>query len=208
MMNKHDVRIDRTKLHPQLDHKLARLLAKCTEKGIYLIITEGFRTVADQDALYAKGRTTKGSIVTNARGSSYSSQHQWGIAFDIAINDKNLLYDLTIIKKVGKLAKKVGLGWGGDWTSFKDYPHFYLKRWGSTTSKLKQKYGTFNAFKATWKTTVDKKDGLVLWKDVSKTKKILKIPDKQKVEVFYKKLWYAKVRYGGQVGYVKKKYLK
>lgn len=208
MMNKHDVRIDRTKLHPQLDHKLTRLLAKCAEKGIYLIITEGFRTVADQDALYAKGRTTKGSIVTNARGSSYSSQHQWGIAFDIAINDKKLLYDLTTIKKVGKLAKKVGLGWGGDWTSFKDYPHFYLKRWGSTTSKLKQKYGTFNAFKATWKAAVNKSDGLVLWKDVSKTKKILKIPDKQNVEVFYKKLWYAKVRYGGQVGYVKKKYLK
>ena len=39
-------------------------------------------TNAEQDALYAKGRTKPGNIVTNAKGSSYRSQHQWGIAFD------------------------------------------------------------------------------------------------------------------------------
>ena len=29
-----------------------------------------------------RGRTKPGNIVTNAKGSSYRSQHQWGIAFD------------------------------------------------------------------------------------------------------------------------------
>ena len=93
MTKKHDIRVDRKKLHPWLDHKLGLLLRGCAREGIYLIITEGFRTKKYQDALYAKGRTKPGNIVTNARGSSYSSQHMWGVAFDIAINDGKRLYD-------------------------------------------------------------------------------------------------------------------
>lgn len=76
------------------------------EKGIYLIITEGFRSKEYQDSLYAKGRTKPGKIVTNAKGSTYSSQHMWGIAFDIAINDSKLLYDTATIKKVAVIAKR------------------------------------------------------------------------------------------------------
>ena len=136
MAKKHDIRIDRTKLHPWLDYKLECLLEKCAKKGIYLIITEGFRTKEYQDKLYAKGRTAPGSIVTNAKGSTYSSQHMWGVAFDIAINDSRKLYDVSTIKKVAKIAKNIGLGWGGDWTSIVDLPHFYLKKWGSTTTKF------------------------------------------------------------------------
>ena len=75
MKKEHDVRIDRTKLHPWLDYKLTVLLKKCAKKKIYLIITEGFRTKKYQDQLYAKGRTKPGKVVTNAKGSTYSSQH-------------------------------------------------------------------------------------------------------------------------------------
>mgnify|MGYP000792362844 CR=1 FL=1 len=49
MKKEHDVRIDRTKLHPWLDYKLTVLLKKCAKKKIYLIITEGFRTKEHQD---------------------------------------------------------------------------------------------------------------------------------------------------------------
>lgn len=73
MKKEHDIRIDRTKLHPLLDYRLETLLKKCAKKGIYLIITEGFRTKEYQDVLYAKGRTKPGKIVTNAKGSTYSS---------------------------------------------------------------------------------------------------------------------------------------
>ena len=52
------------------------------------------------------------------------------------------------------------------------------------------------------------KEGLILWKDVLKTKKILRIPNRERVQVLYKKLWYAKVKYDGKVGFVNKKYLK
>lgn len=209
MMKKtHDIRIDRKLLHPQLDVKLDRMLKKCADAGIYLIITEGFRTVKYQDSLYAKGRTVPGKIVTNARGNSYSSQHQWGIAFDIAINDPAKLYDTAMIKKAAAIGKKVGLSWGGDWKSIVDTPHFYLGTWGSTTQVLKSKYGTPDTFKKTWTAAVTRTKGLNLYNDKAKLTKLITIPCKSKVDVLYtSKLWYAKVRYKGLVGYVRKKYI-
>lgn len=206
MNTEHDVRIDVTKLHPQLQYKLKRMLAKCEKKGLYLIITQGYRSVAEQDALYARGRTAPGSVVTNARGISYSSQHQWGIAFDIAINDKHKTYDAALIKKAADIGKSVGLGWGGDWVSFKDTPHFYLKKWGSTTIDLKIEYGTVDEFKKKWIAHVDK-DTLNLYKGIDKEKIILKLHKYEKVDVLYKRLWYAKVNYKGTIGYCRKKYL-
>ena len=142
---------DITQLHPRLQEKIAQLKDLCAKEGLALGIAECFRTVAEQDALYAKGRTTAGSIVTNAKGSSYQSQHQWGIAFDFFKNVKGHEYDdASFFSRVGALAKSIGLGWGGDWTSFVDRPHLYLPDWGSTTTKLKNQYGTFEKFKATW----------------------------------------------------------
>ena len=208
MKKEHDIRIDRTKLHPWLDYRMGILLKKCAKKGIYLIITEGFRSKEYQDLLYAKGRTKPGKIVTNAKGSTYSSQHMWGIAFDIAINDSKLLYDTATIKKVAKIAKKIGLGWGGDWTSIVDTPHFYLTKWGSTTSKLKAAYGTPDAFRKTWKKKVKREKGLLLWKAKTKlTGSYLRIPNGATVEVLYTKGWCTKVRYKGKVGYVNKKFV-
>lgn len=215
-MSKHDIRIDRRKLHPWLNYKLTLLLKKCAKKGIYLIITEGFRSKEYQDELYAKGRTAPGKIVTGAKGSFYASQHQWGIAFDVALrydvdgdgSVKDDVYNLKGIKDVAKIAKKIGLSWGGDWKGFQDTPHFYLKKWGDTTSKLKSLYGTPDTFKKTWvKKVKGTKKGLNIW-NKSKTKVLKKkVPNGTKINVMYSKLWYAKVEYNGVVGYMKKKYL-
>lgn len=145
---------DIKQLHPRLQEKVEKLKDLCAKEGLALGIGECFRTVAEQDALYAQGRTKAGSIVTNAKGSSYSSQHQWGIAFDFFKNVKGHEFDdSAFFARVGALAKSIGLGWGGDWTSFVDKPHLYLPDWGSTTSKLKQQYGTFESFKASWNAT-------------------------------------------------------
>ena len=38
MKKKHDVRIDRTKLHPWLDYRLGILLKKCEKKGLSVLI--------------------------------------------------------------------------------------------------------------------------------------------------------------------------
>lgn len=73
---------DISQLHPELQNKITKLTELCNGEGLPLGIGECFRSVQEQDELYAQGRTKPGSIITNAPGSSYSSQHQWGIAFD------------------------------------------------------------------------------------------------------------------------------
>jgi peptidoglycan hydrolase-like protein with peptidoglycan-binding domain len=141
-----------TDLHPRLQALIGELKFKCEQQGLIIGIGECLRTVAEQDALYAQGRTVPGSIVTNAKGSTYSSQHQWGIAFDFYRNDGSGAYNESgnFFEKVGASAKSIGLGWGGDWTSIKDRPHLYLPDWGSTTTRLRNQYGAPDKFMTTW----------------------------------------------------------
>lgn len=153
---------DITKLHPELQAKAALLKEECKKQGIFIQFSECLRTTAEQDALYSQGRTAPGTIVTNAKGSTYSSQHQWGIAVDFYLDmdvngngtkkDDAFNNSTGLFERAGAIAKSIGLGWGGDWTSIKDRPHLYLPHWGSTTTKLKQLYGTPNKFIASWNT--------------------------------------------------------
>lgn len=139
-------------LHPRLKVLQQQLLVQCENVGLKIRITEGIRTVERQDELYAQGRTKPGNIVTNARGSDYSSHHQWGTAFDFCRNDGNGAYEDgdQFFKKVGAIGKSLGLEWGGDWKKPVDKPHFQLPNWGSTTAKLKQTYATPADFEKTW----------------------------------------------------------
>ena len=152
---------DMTALHPRLQTKAALLKEECKKQGIRIQFGECLRTKAEQDALYAQGRTAPGTIVTNAKGNTYSSQHQWGIAVDFYLDmdvdgdgaKKDDAYNISsgLFDRVGAIAKTVGLGWGGDWTSIKDRPHLYLPDWGSTASRLKELYGIPEKFMETWK---------------------------------------------------------
>lgn len=143
---------DITMCHPRLQLLANKLVTECKKQGLIVKLGECFRSVVEQDALYAQGRTTKGSIVTNARGTSYSSMHQWGVAFDVIRNDGKGAYNDSDnwFSKVAKIGKSLGLEWGGDWTSPVDKPHFQLPQWGSTPTKLKKLYGNVNNFKKTW----------------------------------------------------------
>lgn len=143
---------DVSALHPELQQKVAGLQALCKKNGLKIGIGECLRTVEEQDALYAQGRTMPGKKVTNAKGSTYSSQHQWGIAVDFYRNDGAGAFNTSggFFEKVGALAKTLGLGWGGDWKSPVDRPHLYLPQWGSTAAVLKKQYGTPGRFRETW----------------------------------------------------------
>jgi len=103
-------------------------------------ITSGVRTQAQQQALYAKGRTTAGSIVTNADGVTKKSNHQvkadgYAYAVDLfaspngAVNVNDAASLKTIAAHIKSTAAKLGIAitWGGDFKSFIDYPHFELK---------------------------------------------------------------------------------
>lgn len=147
---------DVKQLHPRLQEKIKLLKAKCSEAGLKIGISECLRTVEEQNDLYAQGRTKPGSKVTNAKGTTYSSMHQWGVAFDFYRNDGKGAYNTSgkFFEKVGKIGKELGLEWGGDWKSFVDRCHFQLPDWGSTSARLRGLYKTPDAFFKTW----DKKD--------------------------------------------------
>lgn len=150
-------------LHPRLQAVIPKLIAECKKAGIIISIGECVRTVAEQDALYAKGRTAPGSVVTNCKGSTYSSMHQWGVAFDFYLsmdvdgdgktNDDSFNNAKKHFQKVGAIGKGLGLEWGGEWTSPVDMPHFQLPDWGSTALKLKEQYGTPDKFMLSWNNT-------------------------------------------------------
>lgn len=150
-----------SQLHPELKKKAVKLQKECLKAGIKIKIGECVRTVAEQNALYAKGRNgVPGPIVTKAKGTDYRSMHQWGVAFDIFLDmdvdkdgkksDDAFNNATKLFNKVGAIGKKLGLEWGGDWKSIKDLPHFQLPDWGSTATQLKKKYGTPEKFKETW----------------------------------------------------------
>lgn len=150
-----------SQLHPRAQKKAVQLQQECLKAGIKIKIGECVRTVAEQNALYAKGRNgAPGPIVTKAKGTDYKSMHQWYIAFDVflvmdvdrdgSVKDDAFNNATGLFNKVGAIGKKLGLEWGGDWKSIKDLPHFQLPDWGSTATQLKAKYGTPEKFKETW----------------------------------------------------------
>ena len=143
---------DIKQLHPMAQNLANKLVDECAKQGLAIKITDCFRTVAEQNELYAQGRTKPGQIVTNAKGTDYQSHHMWGTAFDFCRNDGKGAYNESgnFFYKVGQICKKLGLEWGGDWKSPVDKPHFQLPDWGSTTAKLKQQYSTPDRFKETW----------------------------------------------------------
>ena len=139
-------------LHPTLQRMVRELRVQCALVGLNIGIGECYRTVEEQEALYAQGRTTAGNIVTNARGKDYNSMHQWRVAFDFYRNDGKGAYNNSdkFFNKVGAIGKSIGLEWGGDWTSPVDLPHFQLPYWGSTPTKLKKLFLTPEKFKESW----------------------------------------------------------
>lgn len=124
-----------TELHPKVLDGRDQLIQKTSQIGIPIRITEGFRSVGDQDALYAQGRTVNGDIVTHARGGE--SFHNFGLAIDFALiaKDGNIIWDMEYDgngnaksdwMEVVAIAKELGFEWGGDWSNFKDYPHLEM----------------------------------------------------------------------------------
>jgi peptidoglycan L-alanyl-D-glutamate endopeptidase CwlK len=140
-------------LHPKLrdealelyDEIVASLTGSAICRFAYTL-----RTFAEQDALFAQGRSKPGKRVTNAKGGQ--SYHNYGLAIDIVLlvdKDKNgtfetaawdLKTDFDGDKKadwmeVVQIFKRYGFEWGGDW-KFVDAPHFQ-KTFGKSIYELR-----------------------------------------------------------------------
>lgn len=129
-------------LHPKLRAEAYEIQKVINERVQGCLFTHTLRTISEQDALFAIGRTKPGKIVTNARGGS--SFHNYGLAIDIAFNrEGKLSYDMKAdTDKDGKADwmevvqtfKEFGWEWGGNW-KFVDYPHFQ-KTFGYSVREL------------------------------------------------------------------------
>jgi peptidoglycan L-alanyl-D-glutamate endopeptidase CwlK len=124
-------------LHPALIARYTQLDGLCEANAIRLRITQGLRSYAQEDALYAQGRTTPGKIVTEVRGGW--SAHNFGYALDAAPDDPTFptwhpdWNDLDPRwQKVLDLATTCGLAEGARWRTFVDAPHFYLQECPAT----------------------------------------------------------------------------
>lgn len=139
------------KLHPKVREEVRQLIEKANAAltgSAQVRIVQGLRTFAEQDGLYALGRTKvnpdgktakrpKGYVVTNARGGQ--SIHNYGLAIDFAllVNGKEISWDMkkdfdmdTVADwmEVVKIFEANGWEWGGRWQK-PDNPHFGKKPW-------------------------------------------------------------------------------
>lgn len=124
-----------TETHPVVKESMNQLIKQAADKGIVVVITDGFRSAEDQDRLYEKGRTAGGTIVTNAKGGQ--SFHNYGLAIDFALKNAagDVIWDMQYDgnkngksdwSEVVEMAKALQFTWGGDWPQFKDYPHLQM----------------------------------------------------------------------------------
>lgn len=111
-------------------------LLSCLDAGLRIKIIGGTRTYAEQNALYAKGRSLPGRVVTNAKG-GYSN-HNFGIAWDFGVFGPGGEYieEGKDYDKAGAIAEAQGLEWGGRWESLEDRPHVQLKT-GLTLAQMR-----------------------------------------------------------------------
>lgn len=111
---------------PAMQAKTRELLALLKREGIRAKVVSGTRTYAEQNLLFAQGRTKSGRIVTKARAGQ--SNHQFGLAIDLGIFSlegaylpESPLYDLAV-----ELSRQIeGLARGADWST-PDRPHMEL----------------------------------------------------------------------------------
>lgn len=130
-------------LHPKAQELMRKVIKIIRDAGINARIISGTRTYAEQNKLYAKGRFgNTEDRVTNARGGF--SNHNFGIACDIGIFSAQGDYlgnspDYARAGTIVKAAALPNLEWGGDWTSFRDRPHYQF-RTGLSITQVRQKF--------------------------------------------------------------------
>lgn len=124
-----------TDLHPIVLAKQMELMTETSNIGISIMVTDGFRSIEEQNELYAQGRSAKGAVVTQVQGGN--SYHNYGLAIDFALRTKDgdVIWDMKADgngngksdwMEVVAIAKQLGFTWGGDWKNFPDYPHLQM----------------------------------------------------------------------------------
>lgn len=117
---------------PFLADKIHTLSTMLAQEGIVFRVVQGLRSWAQQDVLYAQGRTVPGKIVTDAQGGY--SWHNFGLAVDCVPSsggiDASYLPDWNAQhptwKRMEAVGVSLGLVSGANWTRIVDAPHFQI----------------------------------------------------------------------------------
>jgi len=104
-------------LHPDTVRFVLEVARRAKAEGIGIKLLSGRRSCAQQNALYAQGRTAPGPVVTGARGCS--SWHVQGRAVDFLPSPATE----AAYARVGAIAKELGGVWGGQFSNLRDLGH-------------------------------------------------------------------------------------
>jgi peptidoglycan L-alanyl-D-glutamate endopeptidase CwlK len=125
-------------LHPDIRQKVITLMDEMATLGKPVYIASAFRSAAEQESLYAQGRTTPGVIVTHAQ--ALESAHNFGLAVDFMFTGFDYSYNQPpndYWQTLGEVGEKHGLAWGGRWAGFVDRPHFEHPEYDASRKALK-----------------------------------------------------------------------
>lgn len=117
-------------LHPIFRPMARAFVAAAMAADLEVLIYCTLRDSAEQNELYAHGRTKPGPIVTNARGGQ--SAHNYGMAFDgVPMLHGKPMWDQShpLWKTYGEMAAAAGAEWAGTWISFVEFPHVQHPQW-------------------------------------------------------------------------------
>jgi len=121
-------------LVPEMQPIARKHIEMSSAANVDLVITFGFRSVAQQNDIWAQGHTKPGKIVTNAKGGY--SWHNFARAYDVAVvtadgKEFDWKYDsdedhdgTSDYKEIIDIARKLGLGCGADFKNLFDFGHF------------------------------------------------------------------------------------
>lgn len=145
--------------HPEVHARAEELIRRCWAEDVFIVFTDGLRTMEDQAEIYGKGRASfvyngkqygnpNVRRVSNAKPGE--SMHNYGLALDFVTCDgygKNIDWIVGAKwKRAATIAKELGFVWGGDWRTFYDAPHIEYSN-GYTASQIKSgKWPIFKPF--------------------------------------------------------------
>lgn len=105
--------------------KVRGILSDAMERRTYFVVVETARDFARQEQLVAQGKSK-----------TLKSKHLQGLAVDVApvevydcehyslrVKEVSFWSGHPSWKVLAELAEKWGVTWGGNWETFKDYPH-------------------------------------------------------------------------------------
>lgn len=116
-------------LDPEFQPQVREILAMGEKFNVIVAIKSGHRSIEEQEAAYAQGRTKPGKIVTQVRGGDSWHNHRRAVDL-IAIDpdtggrifgDKSIPILTALARQIQ--ARHPEIVWGGVW-DLKDYPHF------------------------------------------------------------------------------------